>query len=42
MKDISRTYQEFEIFQDEENMQLLCSVMLVWCRESLEYRQGKS
>ncbi|KAM3127853.1 TBC1 domain [Paramecium bursaria] len=40
MKDITRTYQEIEIFQDERTMEMLSRLLFLWCNRNMDYRQG--
>ncbi|CAD8094972.1 unnamed protein product [Paramecium sonneborni] len=40
MKDINRTYQEMGSFHLEQNKNIMCNVLLLWCSQSLSYRQG--
>lgn len=41
-KDVDRTYQEMEFFQDENILKLLSNVLFVWCKKNPEvsYKQG--
>ncbi|CAD8127872.1 unnamed protein product [Paramecium sonneborni] len=40
MKDINRTYQELGLFHLEQNKNIMCNVLLLWCNYNLSYRQG--